>query len=596
MESQAISLRDFFSIFSRSFGSYKRQIALLTVLGFVNGLLGGIGVSTVIPLFSFMTGSGTPGTDIISVHLMQFFSFFGIPFTFRYVIFFILSLFILKTLSTLLATYVNYRATLLYQERTRLALLKDVLMSNWQYLLTQKLGHVETVMVKNIEKTGMLLEQTSAALMTITTIIAYSIIAFNISSRITLSILATVVVAFGLMRMFPRKVERLSMRVEEIYREIAHHINESILAMKIIKARGVESDVAQRARPLFENVTRESLKIRMSIAVPGAMLEPISVALVVAVLLFARKIPGFNLASLAAIIYVIKQIFSYLIQVQSYVFSVREYAPYARMVLHYSDIAKKNKDLQIGTAPFVFNSKLEFRDVHFAYENGKEIFNGLSFSIKKGELVGIVGSSGAGKTTLVDLLLRLFQTRSGGIFLDGVESSQIIQKEWHTHIGYVPQEVFLLNGSIRENIRFYDESVTDDAMKEAAKLANIYDFIEELPEKWDTEVGERGVMLSGGQKQRIGIAMALARKPEIVIFDEATSALDNESEAQVKEAMENMRGKVTVLAIAHRISTVLDADRIITLGGGKVLEEGNPKALLARPDSYLAKMQQITHG
>ena len=595
MESKSTSLREFISIFSRSFGSYKRQIVVLTVLGFVNGLLGGIGVSSVIPLFSFAIG-GVPGTDTISTHLMGLFSFFGIPFTLRYIIFFILTLFILKTISTLFATYLNYRAMLMYQEKTRIKLLKDILMSNWQYLLTQKLGHIETVMMKNIEKTGMLLEQTSAALMTMTTIIAYTIIAFNISSRITLSIFVTAILAFAVMRMFPRTVESLSTRLEEIFREIAHHVNESILAMKTIKARGVEGEVAQKARPLVESVTKESLKIRMSIAIPGALLEPISVVLVIAIFLFARKIPGFNIASLAAIVYVIKQIFTYLIQVQSYIFSVREYAPYARVVLSYGQLAQKNKEPEVGTEPFIFKDMLEFRDVHFAYENGKEIFDGLSFSIKKGELVGIIGSSGAGKTTLVDLLLRLFQPKSGGIFLDGVLSEKVMQKEWRTRIGYVPQDVYLLNGTIAQNIRFYDSTITDDAMKEAAKLANIYDFIEELPKKWDTEVGERGVMLSGGQKQRIGIAMALARKPEIVIFDEATSALDNESEAHVKQAMENMRGKVTLIAIAHRLTTVLDADRIITLGDGRVLEEGNPKELMARPDSYLAKMHRVTHG
>ena len=258
MESRSISLKEFISIFSRSFGSYKRQIVVLTLLGFVNGLLGGIGVSSIIPLFSFVTGSGTPGTDTISVHLTRFFSFVGIPFTLRYVILLILLLFVTKSILTLFATFLNYRAMQMYQEETRIKLLKGTLHSNWQYLLTQKLGHVETVMVKNVEKTGLMLEQTSSALMTIMTIVAYSFVAFSISSRVTLSIFITALLALVLMRMFPRRVEQLSIRLEATYREIAHHINESILAMKIIKARGVEGDIVKKARPLFESGSRAS--------------------------------------------------------------------------------------------------------------------------------------------------------------------------------------------------------------------------------------------------------------------------------------------------------------------------------------------------
>lgn len=592
-QSKFLAIKEFISIFSKSYGVYKIEIITLSVIGFIGGLLGGIGVSAVIPLFSFVADSGISAVDPITRAMKVVFSFFGVTFTLGHIAFFIIILFIFKGVFMILASYITGRIVLHYQEMTRVMLLRQTLESGWSYLLSQKLGHLETVLMKNVEKSTLLLEHLSLGLMLLTTTLAYIVVAFNISAPVTLSIFGITFVMFCLFRKFPSRIEQVSIRLESLHREIAHHINESILGMKIIKARGVEDVVVGAGRPYVEGITQESLKIRIFRAIPASFLEPVSVILVIGIFLFERGTPGFSIASLAAVIYVVKQIFSYAVQLQTYVFSIRELIPFARMVLFYEEATLLNRESKQGSAEFSFNDELQFKNLVFMHAGGKEVLRDVSFSIKKGELVGLIGSSGAGKTTLVDLFLRLFTADSGGIFVDGVNATAISLKNWRAHIGYVPQEVFLRNATIAENIKFYDETITEESMIEAAKLANIYDFIEGLPHKWDTKVGERGVMLSGGQKQRIGIAMALARKPEIIIFDEATSALDNESEAEVKRAMENMRGRVTVLAIAHRITTIIDADRIIALGEGRVVEEGKPKELLARPNSYLRKISMV---
>ena len=203
--------------------------------------------------------------------------------------------------------------------------------------------------------------------------------------------------------------------------------------------------------------------------------------------------------------------------------------------------------------------------------------------------MGLIGPSGAGKTTIVDLLLRLYQSQKGIIELDGGDISDIKMKEWRTNIGYVPQDAFMINDTIENNIRFYGDSVTNEDIMEAVKMANIYEFIESQPEKFQAMVGERGTLLSGGQRQRIVLARVLARKPKILILDEATSSLDNESEFLIQKAIEGLRGKISILMIAHRLSTVMIADNLIILENGKIIESGSPKNLLQDENSYFYK-------
>jgi len=208
-------------------------------------------------------------------------------------------------------------------------------------------------------------------------------------------------------------------------------------------------------------------------------------------------------------------------------------------------------------------------------------------------MVGIVGKSGSGKTTLVDLLLRLLEPSRGQIFIDQVGIDQIHMMESRKNIGYVSQDVFAINDTIENNIRFYDKAVTWEQIIQAAKAAYIYDFIQSQPRQFQTEVGERGIMLSGGEKQRLVLARTLARNPSILVLDEATSALDNESELMIQKAIEELKGRVTIIVIAHRLSTLHGCDEIGILENGRIVEQGPPARLLKDKDSRFYQMYNI---
>ncbi|MDP5337119.1 MAG: ABC transporter ATP-binding protein/permease, partial [Nodularia sp. (in: cyanobacteria)] len=230
--------------------------------------------------------------------------------------------------------------------------------------------------------------------------------------------------------------------------------------------------------------------------------------------------------------------------------------------------------------------KVEYRHVSFAYKPGEPVLKDISLLALPGEAIALVGASGAGKTTFVNLLPRFYDPEAGEILIDGVDIRDVKLQSLRRQIGIVPQETVMFSGTIAQNIAFGQNSFDMEAVAEAAKIANAHQFITQLPEGYYTWVGERGVNLSGGQRQRIAIARAVFLNPQILILDEATSALDSESEALVQEALERLMQNRTVFIIAHRLSTVRRCDRILVLERGQLVESGTHEELLALERRY----------
>ena len=233
-----------------------------------------------------------------------------------------------------------------------------------------------------------------------------------------------------------------------------------------------------------------------------------------------------------------------------------------------------------------FQHSIEFRDVCFSYEPGVQILTDLSFSVRKGEIVALVGPSGGGKSTIADLIPRFYDPHSGDVLIDGIDLRNINIGALRSCLGVVTQEIVLFNDSIRNNIAYGEVSIPLEKVKTAASVANALDFIEEFPEGFETIIGERGTRLSGGQKQRLAIARAVLKDPDILIFDEATSALDTHSERLVQKAIDALIKGRTALVIAHRLSTIQKASRVLYIEDGMIAEEGTHSELLEKNGKY----------
>ncbi len=228
----------------------------------------------------------------------------------------------------------------------------------------------------------------------------------------------------------------------------------------------------------------------------------------------------------------------------------------------------------------------EFRNVHFAYKENKEILHGISFKVNANETVSFVGKSGSGKTTVFSLLNKLYDVSSGSILIDGFDINTLTRDSIRNNMSYISQNPYIFNLSIRDNLMLVRENVTEKEIIKACKLAQLHDFIMDLPNGYDTLVGEGGVKLSGGERQRLAIARALIKKTEIILFDEATSSLDNETQEKIKKAINNLKGKYTILIIAHRLSTIIGSDKIIMIEKGKIVGIGNHQELLKSNKKY----------
>ena len=242
--------------------------------------------------------------------------------------------------------------------------------------------------------------------------------------------------------------------------------------------------------------------------------------------------------------------------------------------------AQDAKQLEISAA------QIEFDNVSFSYNKDREILHNVSITIPSGHKVAVVGASGAGKSTIARLLFRFYDVTSGAVRIDGQNVRDCTQQSLHENIAVVPQDTVLFNESIYFNIQYAKPGASREEIEQAAKLANIHDFIKQLPQQYETIVGERGLKLSGGEKQRIAIARAVLKNPRIVIFDEATSSLDSQSESMILKAMQEVTQGVTTLVIAHRLSTIVDADSIYVFDHGRVVESGNHRELLLQQGIY----------
>ncbi len=580
------------SLFNTLYQGYRAKLLSLSVLGIISGFMEGIGVALLVSLFASLIGSGASGTNVVADLFGKLSAASGIHFGFQTLLGIAGLLFFFKAM--LLYAYGKIRTRIVgdYKVAIRRRLYKEFLGASFSFLRKQKLGHIDYVILADVEASAKMLENVIMTILSVSLLCTYALIAFMLSP-----VVATVGLVIGggllfLFRPFDAKLRNYARTLISTAKSVAHSINETIIGMKSVKAFGVERAVLEDITELFRaneqaEIHKQDIKNLIKVSI-----EPITIAYIFVAFATSYKFFTFDVSTFVPIIYLIQQIFLRISKIQDSKNLLSSAFPHAESVEKMLADIRAEKEAPAGTKPFAFTDSLRFSNVSFSYEN-EQVIHDVSFAIRRGEMVGVVGPSGGGKTTLADLLLRFITPSHGSILIDGVPIADITANEWRAKMIYVAQDAFLRHDTILENIRFFDRSLSDGRIAEATKMANIHNFIITLPDGLLTIVGERGTRLSGGERQRIALARALAREPAVLVLDEATSALDNESEAMIKEALHRLRGKITIVLIAHRLSTVINADRIIVLDSGKIIESGAPNELLRDPQSYFSRSYRL---
>ena len=389
---------------------------------------------------------------------------------------------------------------------------------------------------------------------------------------------------------YSRKIKNITTGEQASLANLNSHLQELVSGIRVVRAFGMEKYEKDKFDHLNQTMLQQTLKYRFNYVLGPSLVEIVTFFIIIGLLIYgASKILNaqMSIGSFFTFLFTLVIALSPLKQIANWFNDVGRTSAAGSRLFEIIDYKLTITETKTPKTIGKLSSSIEFKNVSFLYpDTQKPILKNINIQAKIGSTIALVGHSGAGKSTLVDLIPRFYDPINGSILFDGIDIKDLSLEMLRSKIGVVTQDVFLFNGSVRENICFGQLDIPDNDMIRAAKLAYADEFIQKLPKKYDTVIGERGLTLSGGQRQRLSIARALLKNPEVLILDEATSSLDTNSEKLVQKALQHLMSNRTTFVIAHRLSTIYEADEIIVLDKGKIIERGNHQVLLKKNGAY----------
>lgn len=428
--------------------------------------------------------------------------------------------------------------------------------------------------------------------------VAYGVyLMLRFSTILTLGLVFILPLVIALTVVLGRRIRTLSRRTQERLGDLTTALHEALAGVRIINIFGIADVMAER----FDAENRAVMNTEMKAACTRALNAPLVGTAAGLAMIFVLLLGGHEIAhgrmtggDLMAFVLLVQLVSSAVNRLSRLNLSLQQAGAAAR---RHRELLEIDERLPVAASPVRLphlDGHIVFEQVSFSYGRRSPALRAIDLEIRPGETVAFAGPSGAGKTTIANLIPRLYDPTEGRVLIDGVDVRDLDPAELRRHMSLVPQETLLFGGTVRENILYGRLDATEEEVIAAARTANAHEFIMALPEGYDTPVGERGAQLSGGQRQRIAIARAVLRDPRIMILDEATSSLDNESETAIHRALQTVRRGRTAIIIAHRLSTIRDADRIIVLDAGRIVESGSHDQLMAAEGLY-ARLYRATH-
>lgn len=579
-----------------TYEGYRRRAALALLLTFVSSLFEALGLASLLPLIEALAPGEGSSTSFVTDMLETGLSWFGLGLAPLTTVLVISLAFAVKGLMEFAATYVRQSTG----ERHRVALIDrffhDYGAADWGYVSRIPVGHALNSLMHETSLANQFLLQGLRAMSDAIYLLVFVAVAFLVSPELTLGSVALVVVAGTVIALTAPRVSRLGTDIVKSNRGLAQHASQFLSGAKTLKA----FDSYEAAGELLHGEAQRRADAHIHSKAIGAAvtsgLEFLLVSMTVLLVYLATQVTPGSIAELgvvAAMMYRAAQRARGLQVATELAESLPALESLAdsREQLRTNTASRSAQRQHIPSAPI----SISFDHVSFAYgsDADRPALSDVSFVIDHGQTVGIAGPSGAGKSTVTALLLGLLTPTEGTVRVGGVPLRDLDPSEWRANIGYVPQEPFLIDSTVRANIAFFRD-LDDQAVERAAELANAARFVQRLPAGFETPVGDNGVSLSGGERQRICLARALAGSPSLLVLDEATSSLDTEAEQSIREALRSLRKDITIVMVAHRLSTLEDADGILVLENGQLVEQGSRAELISRRGRFdqLLRAQQ----
>jgi subfamily B ATP-binding cassette protein MsbA len=579
---------------------YPFLVVLTVVMGFSDAVFNGVSTFLVIPLVMAFLGQdmNIEGAPPI---LQAFTSLFdGVEPEFRVpaITFAVVLALFLKNASQYASSYsaaLLKRALVLDIRRQALQILLDV---DLDFFAKMRAGDLLNRLGAQVQRAANSVQLIATFIRNILTVSAFVVALLAISWQLTLVFFLLLPLVVATNQYFVRRAKKYGESISSKSREFTSSLHELIAGIRLIKSRKNEPEEYKKIDFLLTEVQNAQFLSNINSSIIGPINNFSGVMMVLAIVLLGEFILGQQIEATST---VLLNFLVFLFRMLPFVGQLNQNRSQLANLSASVDLV--SDFLRRDNKPFMTNGHLplhqlqegiRFENVSFHYpEREQLVLRDINLFLPKGKTLALVGGSGAGKSTIADLVPRFYDVSSGRILIDGNDTREYDLQSLRESMGIISQDTFLFNDTVRNNIAYADAKATDDEVVQAAKYANAYEFIMDLPQGFDTTLGDRGVLLSGGQRQRIAIARALLQKPQILILDEATSALDTVSERLVQEAIDRLSRDRTVLVIAHRLSTIQKADKIAVLERGKVVEMGTHSELLQKQNGYYRHLYSI---
>jgi ATP-binding cassette, subfamily C, bacterial len=546
---------------------YPWQTATSTILLLLVGLTDVVGIAALVPLFAVVTRSSSGTDSPFTNYVDQSFNYFQIdPTLVSALSIFVLAI-VAKSIFNIFAMAQVAQAATRVGADWRLKLVNKHLNANWSHLTTLPAGRLATAVGKEAERISANYNSWAAMLAAGIRAIIHMAVALSISWYVTAASMGVGFLTIILLGSLLSRTRIAGTKLTKSLADFTTMLVDSLGGMKAVKAMGKEASIGRLMEKEIWNLRRFERSQSILGQTVKSLQEPIMIAALAIGLFFFIEIMQYKIEIVMVLVLLYARTVQSINGLQKAYQNIAAREASYWFVRELTDSASAAQEEFSGSKKPEFNNEIKLKNVSFSYGEGKVLDN-ISLEIPFGKMVSLKGTSGAGKTTLTDLIIGLIAPSAGEIEIDGINISNLHKLAWRKEIGFVPQEMYLFHGSVFTNVSLEDKSVTREMVEQALKAAQIWDDIVDLPEGMDTIVGERGSRFSGGQRQRIAIARALVRNPKLLILDEATTALDPTTENAICDTLKSLSGKVTILAVSHQEALHNCSDRIYCLSRG----------------------------